>query len=536
MDDKIKLIIEDEEALDVTSEIKDDFLKGEKGEAGPANTLTIGNVISGEEASASIRGKSPNQVLDLVLPRGKISESDYDTVTDMVVSKVEPTLNQNLKESKDYTDNAIIKDFKDISYDQDTCTFVFTRHDNTIFTVDLPIENTVKDGRYDDETKELVLILVSDQEIRIPATGLIDDYIGLDSATIQVVVSADNQITCNILGGSITKTLLTAELQEEINNKVDLETLNNYMKKEDYVDEIVISPTEPTTNEKVWIQKGKNLFDIKKLQNSISHHTTTNITDNTITVTSNGNYGYKYFSYNIPEEFIGKEVTFSFEGVSTAITDDITISSKVLLSNNNNPDGAVITGGDINKTKQRKSWKFTPTQTMLYILFYTTLSSTETMTITVSNIQIEQGSTATEYETYVEKAIHTKNNNGVFEEIANLESKYKLLWKNNNPNSAFEGRDTTGSTPNITLSDNDYDLLLWLYKREIEIDFVASNITPKGYGGYMGYVNTYGKQDNVYREVVRIDDNNFIVSRAYKGSINPDDNNIIPIFVYGIKF
>ena len=101
---------------------------------------------------------------------------------------------------------------------------------------------------------------------------------------------------------------------------------------------------------------------------------------------------------------------------------------------------------------------------------------------------------------------------------------------------SFAGGDTTGSTPNITLSDNDYDLLLWLYKREIEIDFVASNITPKGYGGYMGYVNTYGKQDNVYREVVRIDDNNFIVSRAYKGSINPDDNNIIPIFVYGIKF
>lgn len=245
MDDKIKLIVEDEEALDVTSEIKDDFLKGEKGEAGPANTLTIGNVISGEEASASIRGKSPNQVLDLVLPRGKISESDYDTVTDMVVSKVELTLNQNLKESKDYTDNAIIKDFKDISYDQDTCTFVFTRHDNTIFTVDLPIENTVKDGRYDDETKELVLVLVSDQEIRIPATGLIDDYIGVDSATIQVVVSADNQITCNILGGSISKTLLSIELQEEINNKVDSEKLNEYIKKEDYVKtEIIIKRWE----------------------------------------------------------------------------------------------------------------------------------------------------------------------------------------------------------------------------------------------------------------------------------------------------
>jgi hypothetical protein len=31
---------------------------------------------------------------------------------------------------------------------------------------------------------------------------------------------------------------------------------------------VVVSPTEPTTNEKVWIQKGKNLFNIKNIPNS----------------------------------------------------------------------------------------------------------------------------------------------------------------------------------------------------------------------------------------------------------------------------
>lgn len=44
---------------------------GEKGDSGPANTLTIGIVNIGEEASANIRGESPNQVLDLVLPKGE---------------------------------------------------------------------------------------------------------------------------------------------------------------------------------------------------------------------------------------------------------------------------------------------------------------------------------------------------------------------------------------------------------------------------------------------------------------------------------
>ena len=226
--------------------------KGDTGATGPANKLTIGSVSKGDNAEATITGTSPNQVLNLVLPKGDaftyedftqeqlegltgpkgdkgdtpINGVDYFTEEEQeefendVIARIQPTLNNNLKQAKDYTDNAIIKDFKDISYNQETCTFVFTRHDNTTFTVDLPIEQTVKNGYYDETNKDLVLVLVSDQEIRIPASGLIDDYTGVDSATIQCVISADNKITCNIIGGSITKTLLTTELQEEINNAV----------------------------------------------------------------------------------------------------------------------------------------------------------------------------------------------------------------------------------------------------------------------------------------------------------------------------
>lgn len=44
-----------------------------KGDPGPANTLTIGTVTTGEpgtQASATITGESPNQVLNLTIPRG----------------------------------------------------------------------------------------------------------------------------------------------------------------------------------------------------------------------------------------------------------------------------------------------------------------------------------------------------------------------------------------------------------------------------------------------------------------------------------
>ena len=44
--------------------------KGDKGEKGDPNTLTIGSVSSGTTPSATITGQSPNQTLNLVLPKG----------------------------------------------------------------------------------------------------------------------------------------------------------------------------------------------------------------------------------------------------------------------------------------------------------------------------------------------------------------------------------------------------------------------------------------------------------------------------------
>lgn len=178
----------------------------------------IGDRDTGK-SSEGIDGKDGRDGVD-----GKdyvITNEDYEEISSVVETNIQPTLENNLKESKDYIDNAITKDFKDISYNDKTATIVFTRHDNTTFTIDLPIEQTVKDGRYDNTTNELVLVLVSGQEIKIPVTGLIDDYDGVDTATIQCIVSADNKVSCNIKSGSVSKTLLTTDLQNEITNKVN---------------------------------------------------------------------------------------------------------------------------------------------------------------------------------------------------------------------------------------------------------------------------------------------------------------------------
>ena len=49
---------------------------GQDGSPGPANTLTIGTVQSGDTPSATITGQAPNQVLNLVLEKGDTVHKD----------------------------------------------------------------------------------------------------------------------------------------------------------------------------------------------------------------------------------------------------------------------------------------------------------------------------------------------------------------------------------------------------------------------------------------------------------------------------
>ena len=61
--------------------------QGEQGNIGPANTLTIGTVTSGSEASATITGEAPNQVLNLVLQQGDKGNpgDDAPTITNIAI-------------------------------------------------------------------------------------------------------------------------------------------------------------------------------------------------------------------------------------------------------------------------------------------------------------------------------------------------------------------------------------------------------------------------------------------------------------------
>ena len=65
---------------DMIEKVENDYFKGEKGDKGDkgdiglSNTLTIGTVVKGDNAEATLTGESPNQILNLTLPKGDRGE------------------------------------------------------------------------------------------------------------------------------------------------------------------------------------------------------------------------------------------------------------------------------------------------------------------------------------------------------------------------------------------------------------------------------------------------------------------------------
>ena len=74
---------------------------GRPGPVGPANTLEIGRVTSGEVASASITGKAPNQVLNLVLKQGD-KGADAPTITNIAIRQSDYHLIVSLSDGTTY--------------------------------------------------------------------------------------------------------------------------------------------------------------------------------------------------------------------------------------------------------------------------------------------------------------------------------------------------------------------------------------------------------------------------------------------------
>ncbi len=218
--------------------------------------VRISNENNREEYIANLKQDVENGFFD-----GKdyiLTETDEDNIADKVKVKLEPDLQANLKASKDYTDNSILFDIKNVILDKKNYIMRFIRHDDTEIIFDLPIEFSFKDGYFDYETSELVFILMNDKEIRIPAAGLNKVLKPGESSTIQLQISNDGTITASIKGQCISKTHLTQELQDEIDNKVNKDVIATSSK-------LGLIKSTPSMNFSVNETNGYVISDVKKL-------------------------------------------------------------------------------------------------------------------------------------------------------------------------------------------------------------------------------------------------------------------------------
>lgn len=184
---------------------------------------------------------------------------------------------------------------------------------------------------------------------------------------------------------------------EKINFQNGITPLNdtNLNQLQDNMEEagVVVSPTEPTTNEKVWIQKGKNLYNPKKA------YVSGNLSQNISLIYRNVKAGKTYtFSatnyswitiktYNSSNELI-REVG------STEFTKDVTITIQ-------------------------------DTETYVELIFYSGLTNlTSTSGIDFTGVQLEKSSTVTEYEPYVERKIKVDGEEFLNVEKANNQQNY----------------------------------------------------------------------------------------------------------------
>lgn len=180
-------------------------------------------------------------------------------------------------------------------------------------------------------------------------------------------------------------------------NAENLEKLQNNIEKS----AVVVSPTQPTTNEKVWFKKGKNLFNKNNFVSIESYIDGSNgeikpytgYTKMLILPINGGN------SYTISRT-AGKH--FRAGTTSSYPANGVTVSN---FKVNNTGTSITVTAGANDK--------------YLVCSYYQKGVDTITATVIESSLQIEPGLKASAYEAYIEPTIFVKNGS-IFEEFIRI--------------------------------------------------------------------------------------------------------------------
>ena len=156
----------------------------------------------------------------------EIVEQENYKILDSLINEV-----NSLKDDFEIGIEAVNTFFNNATYNAKDGVITFTRKDGTTVKIDLPLELIVKSGRYDSETKNLVLTLANEDVINIPVGELVDEYYA-DGTTIELK-DVNGKLTFNVKNGvyqekQTGKGLSTNDFTNDYKSNVDENTKNRH--------------------------------------------------------------------------------------------------------------------------------------------------------------------------------------------------------------------------------------------------------------------------------------------------------------------
>lgn len=351
--------------------------KGDKGDKGETNNIKIGTVETGEKASATLEGESPNQILNLVLPKGDKGEQGEPGIKpvkgiDYFTEEEIQEIKSNILDQVNQFSVLVVEELPNDNIDEHTIYFV-------------PKTKTEQNDVYDE------FIYINNGWEHIGTTEVdLSSYYKKDEIDAKLEAVEGNEVYI----GNPAEAPNSAKIIVEEDDFVEGSTLGKA--------EVYVGAEEPTTGEKVWFRKGKNYLDISKVKSRTTYGITFTPTDTGIKISGTAEDTYAYGGSICIDLKKGKTYTLYGNNAGSTLKLELkkgtTIIATVKTSNNK------IT--------------FTPNDDVNLVTFILEgIVKGTTYNYEISNLQIGPGSKAAPYEHYIEQKLFVRNSNGVYEEF-----------------------------------------------------------------------------------------------------------------------
>lgn len=333
-------------------------------------------------------------------------------------------------------------------------------------------------------------------------------------------IIVDNELyNCNDLQDSNGYLVYTHTCADASGN-VNIKTLSITLTNNNW--SIQTTPVQPkipvaNTNEAVQFaederQKSKNLFDINKVEFKIGSEAFSTLSNGTITINAGNVFCYISSLTSLCNLKPNIPYTLSY----------VTSNGRNYIYQYNDPNTGFNWSNNETKTFTQEELNKIDGELLL-------LYGSETEVVTYSNIQIEEGSVATDYQPYNGVIVHDK-------QLQQL-PKITTLWTNPNPSNDF-------SSQTITLANDNYDYAIMICaSRTNELTIQVSFFFEKGTAPLLNYVLTNESSEYateaMSRRVYYLNDTSYNIENCYYSQKSNNaivgNNLLIPYKVIGIK-